>query len=135
MLGEWSLPEFAAGCGGQPAGHQADHGPLDPGFGVLGKAFVVPCQTAVRGQSGQGALHNHPNAGTARRSRVALHRFAHDVHDDAQQSAVEGDQPSGVAAVCEDQCEGEHRHLRTVQHSGTAIAIPRAGGGDQDHHQ
>ncbi len=36
--------------------------------------------------------------------------FTHDVHDDAQQPAGEGDQPSGVAAVNEHQREDSERY-------------------------
>ena len=58
---------------------------------MLGEAFVVTCQVAVRGQPGQGALH-HRAPGQHGEAALSF-GFAHDVHDDAQQPAGEGDQP------------------------------------------
>ncbi len=47
------LPWTAARAGCEAAAHETDHDPLDPGFGVLGGAFVVPGETTVRGDPAQ----------------------------------------------------------------------------------
>lgn len=45
-------------CSGDAADHRADHGPAEEGLGVVGAAFVVPCETAVGGGPAECPFHD-----------------------------------------------------------------------------
>lgn len=54
------LPGASSGGECQASGHEADHGPLDYGFGVFGEAFVVAAEAAAAHQPGQRSFHHPP---------------------------------------------------------------------------
>ncbi len=84
------LPWSAAWTGFEATHHDSDHGPLDPGFGVLGGALVVAGEAAVRGDPGQGPLDD-PTSWQHREPALAL-GFAHDVEQDPRPSFDPGHQ-------------------------------------------
>ncbi len=85
---------------GDPAEHAVDGGPADERFGDFGVAFVVAGQPAVRGEPGQGSLHD-PSAWVNGEAAL-VGGFAHDLDGCLERGVGPVNEPAGEALISED---------------------------------
>ena len=127
------MPCLASWGGREAPEDDADHGPVDHGFGVGGEAFVVVVQAPAAADPGQGAFDD-PAAEQNLESLLPL-RFAHNLQDDPQARWAKATARPAYAAVGPGQREGGHCGLGLVQDPSSSVAVLHGGRGDHDHDQ
>ena len=105
---------------GDPAEHAVDGRPADECFGDFGVAFVAAGQPTVRGEPGQGSLHD-PSPGMHGEAAL-IGGFAHNLDGGLQRAVRPVDEPAGEALISKDVTD-RAAQAGTEKGGLTAVAI------------
>ena len=127
------MPGTSSLAGFEPADHDADHGPLDPGLGGHQQPFVVAVEPPAAHQPHAGALH-HPPARQHREPTLPV-GLPDQLDDQATHLPGVGDQPTGLPTVGEHRHDRRHHEPQPLEDHPAAVTVLHAGGGHRDQHQ